>query len=360
MLEKLQQRPIGAVIDRRCAAECAQLASCAMLTKATTHHAMPTCAALAALAFAFPAQAALAAVEVGSSISGLDREMSCGVQLCVTVQDTLPGRLTRVPILRTADDNPVSRGVIVRWRVRGEGTFWIAPVAYDGDDSIVAAPEGSTPRTADSLSTVSWFPTRVPVVTGKSIALYLTAGSRVARRIDVLGADVDVWGPDVPPVGVARERDHAWDVGWNVVVEADNDGDSHGDETQDKCPTNPATQAACPRPPSPSPPGPISPQPDTSPPIISNARVRQGRLRLTLSEAARLEVTLARKRGGAYRRVRAITRLARAGDVAMRLRKRRRLERARYRVVIRAVDAAGNRSASARVRFRVRTRSMRR
>ena len=118
------------------------------------------------------------------------------------------------------------------------------------------------------------------------------------------------------------------------------------------------------------------PAPDTRAPAITGARVtnrrfapargrtaRTARVRrgtafvFRLSETARTEITIARKRG--RRHVRAV-RLTRAGTrqgvnrVAFTGRVgRRALARGQYRAAIVATDAAGNRSAPAFVRFRV-------
>ena len=83
------------------------------------------------------------------------------------------------------------------------------------------------------------------------------------------------------------------------------------------------------------------------------AQARPGaRLRVRLSEPARLRIKVQRKSKGRYRRVRVVHRRARQGTRRKRLGKYRRA--GRYRLVVRARDAAGNRSAKRYVRFRVR------
>src|SRR4051812_750857 len=100
-----------------------------------------TSAALAVLAClaALPA-GAQAATTLGSTIAATQASAACpGDNGCATVQEKLPGRLTTAP----AD------GVIVRWRVRGAGTFAIAPVTYTGDDLVVRS-QGTVTHLANS------------------------------------------------------------------------------------------------------------------------------------------------------------------------------------------------------------------
>jgi hypothetical protein len=121
----------------------------------------------------------------------------------------------------------------------------------------------------------------------------------------------------------------------------------------------------------PQPPG-GGPSPDRTRPVLRRVSVRPfafrarrgSRLRFTLSERARVVVRIERRRParrrGRFRFVRlrggyAITR--RAGPAVARLRgrlRRRLLRPGRYRVVLVAVDAAGNRSRPGRAPFRVR------
>ena len=83
-------------------------------------------------------------------------------------------------------------------------------------------------------------------------------------------------------------------------------------------------------------------------------RTRRGRrLRAKLSEPARLRISLARKRGRRWAKVRVLKPRARAGPNRLRLGKLKRA--GRYRLVVGARDAAGNSSRQRVVRFRVRT-----
>jgi hypothetical protein len=98
---------------------------------------------------------------------------------------------------------------------------------------------------------------------------------------------------------------------------------------------------------------------DTLPPVISGFRAARTRLSYRLSESARVTVRIQRRLGGRRARYRTLGKVAasaRTGPnrtrVGARLR-RRDARPGRYRAVIVAVDAAGNRSAAKTATFRV-------
>jgi hypothetical protein len=94
---------------------------------------------------------------------------------------------------------------------------------------------------------------------------------------------------------------------------------------------------------------PVPPVADATPPTIGRLAVRRLRAHMTLSEAARLTVRVQRGMNGRWRRVSTKSADRAAGAVSVRL---GRLRRGRYRVLVVAVDPAGNRSRLARARFR--------
>lgn len=96
--------------------------------------------------------------------------------------------------------------------------------------------------------------------------------------------------------------------------------------------------------------GDASPAIDTRAPVIAGLRVRHRRIRFALDEAARVTVKVSR-RGEVLRRVR---RDAAAGTVTVRLPRRAVRLPGRYRVTVRAIDAAGNAALPVRAAFRVR------
>jgi hypothetical protein len=107
-------------------------------------------------------------------------------------------------------------------------------------------------------------------------------------------------------------------------------------------------------------PRPASPSPDTQAPVISRFRASRSRLRYALSEKARVTVRIQRRQGGRHPRYRTLGKLsANAKQGANRTRLSVRLRRrdarpGRYRVLITATDAAGNRSAKKAASFRVK------
>jgi hypothetical protein len=110
---------------------------------------------------------------------------------------------------------------------------------------------------------------------------------------------------------------------------------------------------------------PGGPAADTQAPLVSGFRAhpaifaitRGTRLRYTLSEPARAIVRIKRARNGRYRTVATLRRSGAMGANTIRLTRRAGALRAgRYRAVITATDAAGNRSAARAIRLRVARR----
>ncbi|HEX8102935.1 MAG TPA: hypothetical protein VF533_09995, partial [Solirubrobacteraceae bacterium] len=110
------------------------------------------------------------------------------------------------------------------------------------------------------------------------------------------------------------------------------------------------------------PPPPPPPPADATAPVLRGVRlakpgaVRRGkavRVRLELSEAARVTVVIARRKGGRYKKVRRVRRAVKAGRSTLKV-STKRLKRGRYRLRITAKDAAGNTAAAKTVKVRVR------
>ena len=106
-------------------------------------------------------------------------------------------------------------------------------------------------------------------------------------------------------------------------------------------------------------PGPV---PDGTAPVITKLRLaprpirRKSAFRYELSEAAKVKFTIKRKARGRYRSVGEFTQLASAGANERRFRAKiraRRLRPGTFEARLRAVDAAGNRSAPKTIGFRV-------
>ncbi len=106
------------------------------------------------------------------------------------------------------------------------------------------------------------FKTRVPVDGGERLGLYAQAGGSFTYTC-VYGfngegpADRIIWGdiaePIIggPPVLASKGQVLEERIPLEAKLEADADHDGFGDETQDLCPTNAATQGPCPPPPAP-------------------------------------------------------------------------------------------------------------
>jgi hypothetical protein len=105
-------------------------------------------------------------------------------------------------------------------------------------------------------------------------------------------------------------------------------------------------------PPPPPPPPAAGGVSDTTPPAVSRLEVRRHgtRLRLRLSEAAAIRVRVQKRARGAWRTVKTIRRSLPAGRVRLKLPGR---GSGRRRVTVVAVDAAGNRAAPVRKRYRL-------
>lgn len=84
--------------------------------------------------------------------------------------------------------------------------------------------------------------------------------------------------------------------------------------------------------------------------VTRKVAASRARIRFTVSEAARISITLKRRHGRATRME------VDAAAGSNRVRAARRLRRGRYRLTAIAVDAAGNAAAPVRVRFKVRAR----
>ena len=98
------------------------------------------------------------------------------------------------------------------------------------------------------------------------------------------------------------------------------------------------------------------PAPDTVAPVITGFRRRGTRLRYSLSEPARVALRIKRARNGRYRTIATLTRRGAAGANTIRFTGRvgrRALRPGRYRAVLTATDAAGNRSAPRAIRLRI-------
>jgi hypothetical protein len=201
--------------------------------------AIATTVAFAALTVLTPD--ANAAANIGGPFA-VDPNDSGGIE-STYVQTSLPaGGLVTSPI----------DGVVTRWRMRGftEGAspaqilFRVLKAA--GTDTFTAVSSTSA-MLPTSLGTHE-FPAHTPIQRGDYIGLTQTAGNTIWQNFfgPGVGSFVFISGPfaDGQTLSGISYSDEV--VTMNADVEADADRDGYGDESQDKCPVDAATQGRCP------------------------------------------------------------------------------------------------------------------
>ena len=167
-----------------------------------------------------------------------------GVQTPVAPFSTVPG----TPSYATP------HGVLTSWRFHSSGDSAAGAVRlkifrYTGTDLVFKVLAESSLKTLEP-DTAYDFKERIPVDQGDLLGL--TAVDDAEVGITVPGTPqnqlAQFGGGDIPP-GQTGTATIAWpDLRPSVAatVESDADNDGFGDETQDQCPTNAATQGACP------------------------------------------------------------------------------------------------------------------
>jgi uncharacterized repeat protein (TIGR01451 family) len=91
------------------------------------------------------------------------------------------------------------------------------------------------------------FPTRIPVQAGDVIGLEIATGTTIFCASPGNPGDSTIRSSDPGPGNALTQvlQQGGFLVDVSAVVEPDADGDGFGDQTQDQCPTDPTTQAAC-------------------------------------------------------------------------------------------------------------------
>jgi uncharacterized repeat protein (TIGR01451 family) len=141
-----------------------------------------------------------------------------------------------------------SDGVLTSWSFQAVAT---APTGIKakvgrsagGASYTIVAESGAENPAANVLST---FPTRIVVKAGDILGLSNPTSGPAWLKSDV-PADVlqTVMGDQAPGTTTAYSGAPGYKADISAQLEADADGDGFGDETQDSCPTDPTTQAAC-------------------------------------------------------------------------------------------------------------------
>ena len=148
-----------------------------------------------------------------------------------------------------------TRGVITSWSTYGGtapiqtlqlATLHADPATpgsfiYDGADVV----RDIAPSTLNTFSSG----VRVPIPAGGEIGIYIPLNSQASCVFPSVAGNNYALGGSDPVVGKSQNFVTAINsmarVDASAKVEPDVDGDGFGDETQDLCPTNPASQSAC-------------------------------------------------------------------------------------------------------------------
>jgi hypothetical protein len=153
------------------------------------------------------------------------------------IQETITGTQVTAPA-----------GVIVRFRFKGDGTVSLRayrPSERSASHLHATKVGASAPATGAGMDTIVEAATRIPVAAGDMIGLWLGDGG-YAYGLSAPPDTTTTWG------GI-EQADGSLDTTivargeflYQADVEPDADGDGYGDETQDKCPSQAATQGAC-------------------------------------------------------------------------------------------------------------------
>lgn len=188
-------------------------------------------AALSASALLFSGSAA-AAITVGQSPPAVGSTFTCGPGVGLQISSS-----SGTPYVV-----PSPGGVITKWRSSASGT--VALTIWTGSGT-TWTPVAENERAIAGVPTE--FGVQIPVSGGEHIGLRMpsTTPGCLYKTSD-LGDSIGVAAS--APIGVPTPIATAGEYRFNVAVtvEPDADHDGYGDETQDRCPTNPSTQSACP------------------------------------------------------------------------------------------------------------------
>jgi hypothetical protein len=225
-------------------------------------------------------------------------------------------------------------GVIVKIRLRTLAaeavTVRLANIAKQGDTALAQAAGTGPTVTTQGTGEVEEFDVRAPVAQGQHLALDALSTHMVYNQ----GGDAFayVYSPSLAAgQGPRAASESLGELLLQAVMEPDVDKDGFGDETQD------------PR---------IGPDPsaDTAAPAVKKLRLTRRSVKYSASEAATVRFRIEKARKGGFKKVRTLTDSASAGQNVAPL--ARRLGSGRYRVVVVAVDSAGNKSVR-RIRVRI-------
>ena len=158
-----------------------------------------------------------------------------------------------------------SAGVLTAWSTTGNGIshrLELKVVRGNPPASQNWLVTGTSSIESFTEATVHTFATRIPVVAGDEVALYVpdaAAGTPcafgTASALDsFFYGSTDIADPAVGTSAMTSAEDFSYRLNVAARLEPDADGDGYGDETQDGCPTSSATHGSCPLPPDKTPP----------------------------------------------------------------------------------------------------------
>jgi hypothetical protein len=197
------------------------------------------------LALALLAAPAHAAVTIGSSLADAPNAGTCQAGALSSQSCTLAAASIPMPSAAAGSVTSPIDGVVVRWRLRtnGSSAFSAAPRIVSGLSRLAS---GGTVTVAATAGTQE-FPARLSIAAGQGVGVdvttqpALTSAGIVATPVS--GATINAWnGSATGPTAQASQE-----LLVSADVEPDADHDGVGDETQDQCPSDASTQGACPK-----------------------------------------------------------------------------------------------------------------
>jgi len=200
----------------------------------------------AALCVTLPASAS-GAVTIGSNLTAtVNNNQLCAPDPCTAAHRTLPpASLASGGLLAKSD------GVVVRWRIKAGSA--VGPVALRitrPGNSSARTGAGTSPTVTPTANQTSTFDVRLPIQSGDAVGIDCCQNASLHAFSSTPNASYEFWasrledrGPPTPPFFISPFE--GIELLVNADIEPDADADGFGDESQDQCPTDPATQTEC-------------------------------------------------------------------------------------------------------------------
>ncbi len=252
--------------------------------------------AAAGLLLLFPAAGQAAPTIFGSQLKNDPTEKSCElVAPCTIVSHIVSAPPEGDPYSGGA---PVS-GVITSFRARaysqeepGQITFRLANLTLPDPNNLESAlataagtgPTITLPPIGEEEVSITQVPARLPVKAGQQLAVDITKSVAIIYNSNGDKRSYMFSSPTLQEgEGQRASNEVLNELQVQATIEPDADNDGFGDETQDKCPTQAATQGAC----------------DTTPPGVTGLKVANAKkVSYSLSEAATVSFKVEKKSKG--------------------------------------------------------------